>query len=302
MSAAPDGERAGAGHADLRGDRLAAAVRPRHVRPLAGPADRRDDAAVGRRPAATACRDDRRCAGLRSRHRRPGRPRPAGVGRLRRRAGPRAGRLAGRRSALRPAQRDPAPGTVTCSAARCSTCPRASCRSAGSRLGGVLVAAPVPARHAARPAPASTWRAAARRPVRPQPPAAARGRAAPRSPTTWRDNARLWSVRTAPLRLPRPVGAQRADRRLRVPLSCPTRPGTPGCCSPSPRSACWPGTPLTGRFVPQRWRERLGAPLRLLLAAPVPGLRPATRRCRSRWPRSRSPRSATRRACCSRSG
>ncbi|MGO4758264.1 MFS transporter, partial [Streptomyces sp. 2MCAF27] len=28
------------------------------------------------------------------------------------------------------------------------------------------------------------------------------------------------------------------------------------------------GDTLTGRFVPPRWRERLGAPLRLLLAAP----------------------------------
>jgi hypothetical protein len=28
------------------------------------------------------------------------------------------------------------------------------------------------------------------------------------------------------------------------------------------------GDTLAGRFVPQRWRERLGAPLRLLLAAP----------------------------------
>ncbi len=28
------------------------------------------------------------------------------------------------------------------------------------------------------------------------------------------------------------------------------------------------GDTLTGRFIPHRWRERLGAPLRLLLAAP----------------------------------
>ena len=53
------------------------------------------------------------------------------------------------------------------------------------------------------------------------------------------------------------------------------------------------GDTLAGRFVPQRWREWLGPPLRLLLAAPYLIFAAATRRCHSLRQPSRSPRSAT---------
>ncbi len=58
------------------------------------------------------------------------------------------------------------------------------------------------------------------------------------------------------------------------------------------------GDTLAGRFVPARWRERLSAPLRLLLAAPYLVFA-CSRRCPSRWRPSYSPRSGIRRACCS---
>ena len=136
----------------------------------------------------------------------------------------------------------------------------------GFAVGGVLVATLSPRGTLLRRRGAVPGRGG-RRAVRPQPPPAARRRTAVDRADLAEQRAAV-VVRAAPLRLSRAVGAQRADRRLRVPLRALRARGTRGCSSPSPPSACWLGDTLAGRFVPRRWRERLGAPLRLLLAAP----------------------------------
>ncbi|MDX3229535.1 MFS transporter [Streptomyces sp. ME19-01-6] len=84
---------------------------------------------------------------------------------------------------------------------------------------------------------------------------------------TWRDNARLWSSvprRYVYLALWVPNGLIVGCESLFVPYA-PRHAGLLLACA---SLGMLVGDILTGRFVPPRWRERLGAPLRLLLAAP----------------------------------
>ncbi|MGO4423854.1 MFS transporter, partial [Streptomyces sp. MCAF7] len=84
---------------------------------------------------------------------------------------------------------------------------------------------------------------------------------------TWRDNARLWSSvprRYVYLALWVPNGLIVGCESLFVPYA-PRNAGLLLACA---ALGMLIGDTLTGRFVPPRWRERLGAPLRLLLAAP----------------------------------
>ncbi len=84
---------------------------------------------------------------------------------------------------------------------------------------------------------------------------------------TWRNNARLWS--SAPRRyiylaLWVPNGLIVGCESLFVPYS----PRHAGLLFAFAALGMLVGDTLTGRFVPNQWRERLGSPLRLLLAAP----------------------------------
>ncbi|MFI1334499.1 MFS transporter [Streptomyces sp. NPDC020845] len=84
---------------------------------------------------------------------------------------------------------------------------------------------------------------------------------------TWRDNARLWSSvprRYVYLALWVPNGLIVGCESLFVPYA-PRNAGLLLACA---SLGMLVGDTLTGRFVPPWWRERLGAPLRLLLAAP----------------------------------
>ncbi|MDX6331487.1 MAG: hypothetical protein QOI83_3870, partial [Streptomycetaceae bacterium] len=84
---------------------------------------------------------------------------------------------------------------------------------------------------------------------------------------TWRTNARLWSSkprRYVYLALWVPNGLIVGCESLFVPYA-PQHAGLLLACA---ALGMLVGDTLTGRFVPKRWRERLGAPLRLLLAAP----------------------------------
>jgi hypothetical protein len=84
---------------------------------------------------------------------------------------------------------------------------------------------------------------------------------------TWRDNARLWSSvprRYVYLALWVPNGLIVGCESIFVPYA-PRHAGLLLACA---SLGMLVGDTLTGRFVPPRWRERLGAPLRLLLAAP----------------------------------
>jgi MFS family permease len=84
---------------------------------------------------------------------------------------------------------------------------------------------------------------------------------------TWRTNARLWSRtsrRYVYLALWVPNGLIVGCESLFVPYS----PGHAGLLFALAALGMLIGDTLTGRFVPPRWRQRLGAPLRLLLAAP----------------------------------
>ncbi|MEU5024505.1 MFS transporter [Streptomyces milbemycinicus] len=84
---------------------------------------------------------------------------------------------------------------------------------------------------------------------------------------TWRDNARLWSSvprRYVYLALWVPNGLIVGCESLFVPYA-PRNAGLLLACA---ALGMLIGDTVTGRFVPPRWRERLGAPLRLLLAAP----------------------------------
>jgi MFS family permease len=84
---------------------------------------------------------------------------------------------------------------------------------------------------------------------------------------TWRNNARLWSCvsrRYVYLALWVPNGLIVGCESLYVPYA----PGHAGLLFASAALGMLAGDTLTGRFVPPRWRERLSAPLRLLLAAP----------------------------------
>lgn len=96
-------------------------------------------------------------------------------------------------------------------------------------------------------------------------PARAAGR--PSVAETWRDNARLWSSvprRYVYLALWVPNGLIVGCESLFVPYAS----GHAGLLLACAALGMLVGDTLTGRFVPPWWRERLGAPLRLLLAAP----------------------------------
>ena len=93
---------------------------------------------------------------------------------------------------------------------------------------------------------------------------------------TWRDNARLWSWaprRYVYLALWVPNGLIVGCESLFVPYA----PRHAGLLFAFAALGMLAGDTLGGRFVPARWRERLGAPLRLLLAAPylIFAVRPA---------------------------
>lgn len=105
---------------------------------------------------------------------------------------------------------------------------------------------------------------AARAGLRSRPPRAA-GR--PSISETWRNNAWLWSSaprRYVYLALWVPNGLVVGCESLFVAYS-PRHAGLLFACTAGGMLA---GDTLAGRFVPHRWRQRLGAPLRLLLAAP----------------------------------
>lgn len=96
---------------------------------------------------------------------------------------------------------------------------------------------------------------------------AARAAGRPSVAETWRDNARLWSSvprRYVYLALWVPNGLIVGCESLFVPYA----PGHAGLLLACAALGMLVGDTLTGRFVPPWWRERLGAPLRLLLAAP----------------------------------
>ena len=84
---------------------------------------------------------------------------------------------------------------------------------------------------------------------------------------TWRNNARLWSSvprRYVYLALWVPNGLIVGCESLFVPYA----PRHAGLLFAFAALGMLVGDTLTGRFIPSRWRDRLGAPLRLLLAAP----------------------------------
>jgi predicted MFS family arabinose efflux permease len=84
---------------------------------------------------------------------------------------------------------------------------------------------------------------------------------------TWRNNTRLWSSsarRYVYLALWVPNGLIVGCESLFIPYA----PRHAGLLFAFAALGMLAGDTLTGRFVPHRWRERLGAPLRLLLAAP----------------------------------
>ena len=107
-----------------------------------------------------------------------------------------------------------------------------------------------------------------------QRPARAAGRPSVRD--TWRINARLWSS----------VGRRYVYLALWVPngliVGCESlfvayAPRHAGLLFVSAAAGMLAGDTLAGRFIPDRWRERLGAPLRVVLAAPylIFAVRPA---------------------------
>ncbi|MFF7636139.1 MFS transporter [Kitasatospora sp. NPDC008050] len=105
---------------------------------------------------------------------------------------------------------------------------------------------------------------------------AARDSHRPSAGRTWRTNARLWSAgprRWVLLALWVPNGLIVGCESLYLPYA-PRQAGLLFACG---ALGMLLGDTLTGRFVPARWRQRLGVPLCLLLAAPflVFALRPA---------------------------
>lgn len=135
----------------------------------------------------------------------------------------------------------------------------------GFAIGGVLVAALSP--RATLLAGAAVYLAAAviaRLGLSRRPPRAA-GR--PSIAATWRGNARLWSSRARRyvyLALWVPNGLVVGCESLFVPYS----PTHAGLLFTAAALGMLAGDTLTGRFLPHRWRSRLAAPLRLLLAVP----------------------------------
>jgi predicted MFS family arabinose efflux permease len=105
-------------------------------------------------------------------------------------------------------------------------------------------------------------------------PARAAGRPSVRD--TWRINARLWSSaarRYVYLALWVPNGLIVGCESLFVAYA----PRHAGLLFVSAAAGMLAGDTLAGRFIPDRWRERLGAPLRVVLAAPylIFAVRPA---------------------------
>ncbi|MFF2732081.1 MFS transporter [Streptomyces sp. NPDC058008] len=144
----------------------------------------------------------------------------------------------------------------------------------GYAVGGVLVAVVSPrgtllvAAALYLAGAAAAWSGIARRPPR------AAGR--PSVGETWRTNAVLWSSgprRRVYLSLWVPNGLVVGCESLFVPYR-PDRAGLLLACAAVGMLA---GDTVTGRFLPARWRGRLGTPLLLLLAAPYVlfALRPA---------------------------
>jgi predicted MFS family arabinose efflux permease len=93
---------------------------------------------------------------------------------------------------------------------------------------------------------------------------------------TWRINARIWSAsarRYVYLALWVPNGLIVGCESLFVPYA----PRHAGLLFVSAAAGMLAGDTLAGRFIPYRWRERLGAPLRVVLAAPylIFAMRPA---------------------------
>lgn len=96
-------------------------------------------------------------------------------------------------------------------------------------------------------------------------PARAAGRPSVRD--TWRINARIWSAsarRYVYLALWVPNGLIVGCESLFVSYA----PRHAGLLFVSAAAGMLAGDTLAGRFIPDRWRERLGAPLRVVLAAP----------------------------------
>ncbi|MFE6163417.1 MFS transporter [Streptomyces sp. NPDC056486] len=96
---------------------------------------------------------------------------------------------------------------------------------------------------------------------------AARATGRPSVTETWRTNALLWSSghrRTVYLALWVPNGLIVGCESLFVPYE----PGHAGLLFAFAAFGMLLGDVLTGRLLPRRWRERLAAPLRLLLAVP----------------------------------
>ncbi|MEV4799110.1 MFS transporter [Nonomuraea sp. NPDC049421] len=135
----------------------------------------------------------------------------------------------------------------------------------GYAAGGVLVAALSPrgallagaALYLAEAA-VTRWGLSARPP---------RGTGRPSVTATWRANARLWSSvprRYVFLALWVPNGLIVGCESLFVPYA----PDHAGLLFAVAAAGMLAGDVLAGRFVPARWRARLGAPMRLLLAAP----------------------------------
>jgi len=84
---------------------------------------------------------------------------------------------------------------------------------------------------------------------------------------TWRINGRIWSAsarRYVYLALWVPNGLIVGCESLFVPYA----PRHGGLLFVSAAAGMLAGDTLAGRFIPYRWRERLGAPLRVVLAAP----------------------------------
>ena len=204
------------------------------------------------------------------------------------RRGSRHRRVDRRRGALRTAQRDPASlGGLPCSAVRCSTCRvghDADLRVRGRRRAHRH---PVRTRCAARRGRAFLAAAAPRfgLPARP-PRAARRRRRRPSFTLDWREQRAAMVLRPAALRVSGPVGAQRPHRRLRVSfrLLRPPARGAP-LRFRRPRNAGWRHADRLGSSPSVAGRGS-SAPLRLLLAAPLPVPRLAPRRCPWRWPPS----------------
>jgi MFS family permease len=135
----------------------------------------------------------------------------------------------------------------------------------GFALGGVLLTALSPAGTLLTAAAlylaaaAASWSGLTRRPAR------AAGR--PSVTETWRGNARLWSSvprRYTLLAMWLPNGLVVGCESLFVPYA----PGHAGLLFAVAALGMLVGDTLVGRFVPPRARDRLGVPLRLLLAAP----------------------------------